>query len=447
MLSASLLFIAFLLVLLNAFFVLAEFSIVKVRKTRMEELARQGSVAARWGRRIVGRLDTHLSATQVGITVASLGLGWVGEPAVAELLEPPLVGAGAMAPVLAHTVAGTTAFLLITYMHVVLGELAPKSLAIARPVKVVLMIAGPLRVFYYLFYPLIWLFNASANVVLKVTGLGPAAAEDLAHSEEELRMILSRSQEMGTLGHLRGDLLENLLDFPRLTARQIMIPRPDVVSLSLDRPASENLMTMRRSGHTRFPVCQGSLDQAVGIVHIKDLLEPLATDRVPDLRGIMREVLFVPETMPADRLLRTFQRRRLHMAIVVDEYGGASGIVTLEDVIEEIVGDVQDEFDSEPPDVMRTGGGVFRIEGSARLEEVLTRLEVTLDELPEVDTIGGYLQAVLGRLARPGDTIPLGAYQLKVTDARGARVRRVEARRQNPGPSDETPPADTTPEG
>ena len=435
MLPALLIFLALLLVLLNGFFVMAEFAIVKARSTRVEELARRGSLPARWSRHIIRNLDQHLSATQLGITVASLGLGWIGEPAVAGLIQPALVSAGRLAPVLAHTVAVTTAFLAITFVTVVLGELAPKYIAISRPEAVALLVSVPLRAFYYFFFPLIWLFNRSAGLVLRLAGLSRPASEDITHSEEELRMILARSQEGGSLRGLRPDLLENLLDFTRVTARQIMVPRTDVVYLSLDKPHDENLEIVRGSGHTRFPVCRGGLDDVVGIVHIKDVFARGGAEQ--DLTAIMREALFVPEKMPADRLLRTFQRRRLHMAVVVDEYGGASGIVTLEDVLEEIVGEVQDEFDQERPDLVRTAAGIFTIAGSARLEDVLERLGVSLDELPDVDTIGGYAQAVLRRLARPGDVIRLGDYDLRVVDARGARVRRLEARRRPPSEAPE----------
>ena len=432
--AALLLFATLLLVLLNAFFVVAEFAIVKVRSTRLEELAREGSLAARTARHLSQHLDAFLSATQVGITIASLGLGWIGEASLARLAEPWLAGAGGMAPVLAHTVAVTAGFFAITFLHVVLGELAPKSLAIQRPVRMALAVAVPLRVFYVLFFPLIWLFNTSAGWVLRLSGLAPKTPEDLAHTEEELRMILLRSGQVGELGRLQPDLIENLLDFTRLTARQIMVPRPDVVSLSIDRSLEENLATLRESGHTRFPLCRGTLDEVVGIVHIKDVVS--GPGPPPPLTTAMREAIFVPETMSADRLLRTFQRRHMHMAVVVDEYGGASGIVTLEDVIEEIVGEVQDEHDLEEPELQSRGGGIVSIEGSARLEDVLDRLSVRLDEedLPEVDTIGGYVQAVLHRLARPGDRIALGDYELRVVDARGARIRRIEARRRPESP-------------
>jgi CBS domain containing-hemolysin-like protein len=430
MVTAVLLFLALVLVLLNAFFVLAEFAIVKVRSTRVEELARGGSRSARWVQSVIGRLDAHLSATQLGITLASLGLGWVGEPALAHLIVPTLEGAGKMAPVLAHTVAATTAFMAITFLHVVFGELAPKSLAIRQPYRSAMTVALPLRLFYYLFFPLIWVFNGSANLVLRLARLDRASVQEVAHSEEELRIILASSLKGGGLENVSPDLLTNLLDFSRLTARQIMVPRPDVVYLSLDRPSDEILRSVRESGHTRFPVCHGTLDQVVGTVHIKDLIDRGWQVEDLDLPTIMREAIFVPETMRADRLLRTFQRRRLHMAIVVDEYGGASGIVTLEDVLEEIVGEVQDEFDEEAPHLERMAPGIFRIEGSARLEDVLERLGVAVEDRPDVDTIGGYVQATLGRLARSGDRVSLGAYELRVVDARGTRVRRVEARRK-----------------
>ncbi len=429
MTSALLLTCCLLLVALNAFFVLAEFAIVKVRGTRIEELAEGGSVAALWVRSVLQRLDGHLSATQLGITIASLALGWIGEPAIAHLVEPLLSGAGVMTPVLAHTVAVGTAFLAITFLHVVFGELAPKSLAIRRPEASALLVALPLRAFYYLFYPLIWIFESATNVALRLVGISPAA-EEKAHSEEELRMILARSHEQGRLGGLRPDLLENLLGFSRLTSRQIMVPRTDVVFLSLDAPPETTLAVARESGHTRFPVCRGGLDQVVGIAHIKSIFNRDPGGGPLDLTAIMREALFVPETMPADRLLRTFQRRRLHMAIVVDEYGGASGIVTIEDAIEEIVGDVQDEFDEEPPEIAAGTDGALAIDGLARLGDVVDRLGAPDGDLPDVDTIGGYVQARLGRLARSGDVAPLGSWDLRVLDARGGRVRRIEARRR-----------------
>jgi CBS domain containing-hemolysin-like protein len=427
MLPASLLAFALLLVVLNAFFVLAEFAIVKVRTTRIEELVRGGSITARWTKHVIDRLDAHLSATQLGITLASLGLGWLGEPALAQLIEPRLAAAGVLAPVMAHTVSVTMAFLGITFLHVVFGELAPKSIAIRKAEKSALIAAGPLRAFYYLFFPFIWIFKNSAFLVLKILGVAPAGG-DVAHTEEELRMILSHSIEQGELGHLRSDLIENLLDFSRLTTRQIMVPRTDVTYLSMDATLEENLKEARETGHTRFPVCRGGLDEVVGIVHIKDIFSASARG-LADLSEIMREVLYVPDTMPVDRLLRTFQRRRMHLAVVVDEYGGASGIVTLEDVIEEIVGEVQDEFDLEPPSVTKTGSGNLAIEGKARLEDVLERLDVTLEEPPDVDTIGGYVQAMLGRLPRAGDSVRLGGFELRVQDARRGRVGRLEARR------------------
>lgn len=438
--QSLLLFGALLLVALNAFFVLAEFAIVKVRATRVEELVRRGSLAAGWTSHVVKHLDAHLSATQLGITMTSLGLGWIGEPALASLLEPLFRQAGRLSPVLAHSVAVSTGFLAITFLHVVFGELAPKSIAIRKPEWSALVSSGPLRAFYYVFFPLIWVFNTSANLALAMVGFSPAGSEEVAHSEEELRMILLRSTQVGSLEHVRADLLENLLDFSRLTARQMMVPRTDVVYLTLDRPAGVNLERARESGHTRFPVCHGGLDQVVGIVHVKDLFGQRDGEAGPDLTAVMREAVFVPETMPADRLLRTFQRKRQHLAIVVDEYGGASGVVTLEDVIEEIVGEVQDEFDQEPPAVVTAGDGVLIIDGRARIEDVLDRLGARVEDLPDVDTLGGYIQAALGRLARPGDRAPLGDYELRVIDAGRARVRRVEARRKSVAAPAETPP-------
>ena len=429
------LILAFGLVLLNAFFVAAEFAIVKIRATRLETLARKGNVFAASAREAVEHLDAYLSATQLGITLASLGLGWVGEPAFAHLLEPALGSLGIVSEKAVHSISLATAFGVITILHIVLGELAPKSLAIQRTEAVVLSVSLPLRAFYYIFFPVLWLLNSASNGILRLFRIEPATGESLAHSEEELRMILTESHRMGELSGLKRRLLENIFNYTRRTAQEIMIPRAEIAYLSLARSWEENLQVIRNTEHTRYPLCTLSLDHVVGMVHVKDLYhhgEDLASSE--DLLQRKRDVIFVPETTTLDDLQRQFQQKRLHMAVVVDEYGGTSGLVTLEDVLEELVGEIQDEFDREQPKIERTPEGEV-VDGLLLVSEVNGRLGLDLSEV-EAKTLGGYLTAELGRIARVGDHVTLDSNrQLRVVEMKGRRVAKVLV----------TPPRGTSP--
>ncbi|MBX6377898.1 MAG: HlyC/CorC family transporter, partial [Clostridia bacterium] len=300
------------LVALNGFFVLAEFALVKVRKTRLQELVEDGHRLAARAQQVTAQLDAYLSATQLGITLASLGLGWLGEPAVARLLVPLFDGAGENAGLYAHTAASVVAFVLITFLHIVLGELVPKSLAIQRAERAALFTAVPIQWFYALFYPVIAALNGVAALVLRALRVEPANEADLAHSEEELRMLVSASQERGVLDPLEGELLDNVFSFAERVAREIMVPRQDMVCLFIDDPIEESLATVQERGHTRYPVCEGDKDHVVGLVHIRDLLY-LVRSGGSDLRSILREVLIVPEGMSIATLLQEMRRWRTHM--------------------------------------------------------------------------------------------------------------------------------------
>jgi CBS domain containing-hemolysin-like protein len=416
---------AFGLVLLNAFFVAAEFALVKVRATRLETLARKGNLLAASARRAVERLDAYLSATQLGITLASLGLGWIGEPAFAAVLAWPLalVGIGSEAAVRSVSVAA--AFATITFLHIILGELAPKSLAIQRTEATVLAVALPLRVFYVLFYPALVVLNASSNAVLRLLRIEPAGSETLAHSEEELRLILAESAKAGAVSGSKRRLLENVFAYTRRTAQEIMIPRAEIAYLSLARSWEENLAVIRATEHTRYPLCTLSLDHVVGMVHVKELFyfrdEIRSSD---DLLRHKREILFVPETITLDELQRQFQQKRLHMAVVVDEYGGTTGLVTFEDVLEELVGEIQDEFDREQPKIERTAEGEI-LDGLLLVSDVNGRLGLDLGTV-EAKTLGGYITAELGRIARVGDRVPAGpGREFRVIEMKGRRVSKV----------------------
>jgi len=411
------------LVVLNAFFVATEFAIVRVRTTRIDELVAKGVRRAAATRTVLQDLNAYLSACQLGITLASLGLGWVGgSPAFARLLEPLFAGLGSWAGVTAHSAAIALAFAVITVLHVVLGEQAPKMVAIERAEGVALLVAWPIRVFHLLFFPFTWAMNALSGLAVRALGLNPVAEGSLAHSEEELRMILSVSQRSGTLPEAHAELLENALDFTERAVRQIMVPRADIVWLDARRPAEDNVRVVRESAHTRYPLCEGDVDHVVGVLNLKDLfLQPPGGD----LRQLARKPLFVPENVSIDRVLRQFQRSRTHLAVVIDEYGGTSGVVTIEDVLEELIGEIQDEFDEEAPKVQDLGGGRLSVDASVPADEIAETLGIEDGADEEVDTLGGLVLARLGRIARPGDVVTLGGRRVEVSRMRGRRIVRL----------------------
>jgi CBS domain containing-hemolysin-like protein len=419
------LILTFVLLLANAFFVAAEFAIVKVRGARIDDLARRGSPLANVARRIIHNLDASLAAAQLGITFASLGLGWIGEPAVAQILEPLLHLSGIVSYEALHGISFAVAFALITAVHIIVGEQMPKFLGIRKPQEVALWTSLPFLLFSWCFYPALWLLNVCANSLLRLFGVHDVKVQELAHSEEELRMILSESQRHGALSAGKVNLLENVLDMAGRTVMEIMSPRPDVDYLSLNRPWKENLDTIYRTGHTRYPLCETDIDHVIGIVHIKDIfLQKTEIKTSAELLKIKREVLFVPESRPVEALQQDFQQRRLHLAVIVDEYGSTSGIVTLEDVLEELVGEIQDEFDSEPPKLEQTAEGAM-VDGQTPLSEVTAALGLEQVEVKETHTIGGYVNSQLGRIGRIGDTVELDGHIVKVLEMSGRRIMRV----------------------
>ena len=414
--------LAGLLVFLNGFFVAAEFALVKVRPTQLDPHvdSRRGKVADH----MVEHLDSYLSATQLGITLASLGLGWIGEPAFAGLLKAgykSLTGQEASA-ILAHSVSVTlaiVAFAIISMLHIVLGELAPKSLAIRKPEGTSLWVAIPLFLFYKITFPAIWILNSMANAILRVVGIEPVGEGELAHSEEEVRRLLA-SREESHLPDERRELLDNIFEMSELTARQVMVPRADVVYLDIQKSVEENLEIARTSGHTRFPLCDHDLDHVLGLLHIKDLFR--AGEPPTSLEEVRREAMFVPATQSIEDLLRRMRRSRIHMAAVLDEYGGVSGIVTLENVIEEIVGEIQDEFDSERPELVQLQDSVYRILGSMLIKEVETALEIDLGDERDEDTLAGVALSEIGRRAQVGDQVQFGPLDIEVLEVDQNRI-------------------------
>jgi len=423
------------LVFLNGFFTAAELSMARVRNTRIEELVQAGDWRARAVRAHQERLQYFLSATQLGITLASLGLGWVGEPAFAHVLAPVLALVGIGSERILHNISAAAAFLFITFLHIIVGELVPKAYAIRATEQVALWTALPIRAFQVIAKPILWLLDRSASLILRWLRVDVQHTAE-AHSEEELRMLLAESHRVGTLSGDKRELLENIIDYTERTARHAMIPRGDVVYLSLARSLEENFKIISQSTHTRFPLATIDIDHVAGMIHVKDLFlkrDQLRTSE--DLVEIKREILFVPESRPLDALLREFQQSRTHMAIVVDEYGGTAGMITLEDVIEEIVGEIQDEFDRESPKIQETPEGLV-FDGLSLLEDVWEKLGIEVQGSNEVSTLGGFVTERLGRIPRVGDRTLLDGYELRVLEMKGRRVSKVLAvRRQAAAPA------------
>jgi CBS domain containing-hemolysin-like protein len=439
--------LAILLVLANGFFVATEFAIVKIRHTRLQALADDGRPGAGMALKMVEKLDTYLSATQFGITLASLGLGWLGEPAFAHLLEPaltPLVPEAA-GVALAHTLSVTIAFAIITFLHIVVGELAPKSFAIQRAEETTLAVALPMRVFYFVFYPAIWLLNGVAGWVLKAFGLGTAHESHDAHSEDELRVILHSSAQAGAITTARAELLERSLEMAQKSARQIMVPRNQVKFLDMEEPLEKCIADARAAGHTWLPVCRGNMDEVEGVVNVKDLFFLLSRGELRSLSQVQRPVLYVPEHVTLEQLLNEFRRRRRQTALVVDEHGGTSGLVTIADVVAEVVGDVA-ELGRRVDEVRSLPGGRFELPGTAQLDDLEDRLDVSFeieDEDIEVTTIAGYLMAKLGRIPEKGDSLKLDLWRIQVEEVEGPRVVRVTVEPQaGPKPPPVVAPAD-----
>jgi len=417
------------LVALNGFFVAAEFALVKVRATQLDTLIAEGNRRARLAKSITSNLDAYLSACQLGITLASLALGWIGEPVIGRLLEPTLFKLGVQSEQIVHGVSIAVAFSIITTLHITLGEQAPKILAIQKAVPSTLFISGPLRVFYIVFKPAIAFLNVASNWLLRVVfRTEPVGEHELAHSEEELRVILAESAEHEEVTQLGKQLLINALDFRERVVRDITTPRGEVIFLNTEDTFEENLKVAIESKHTRFPLCEAHLDQTVGLVHVKDLIR-IARDEKPDLLSIKRDVNVIPEMMPLEKLLPFFLQKHTHIAVVVDEFGGTTGIVTLDNVLEELVGDIQDEFDREAPELRKLSEDEFDVEGSLGLYELKDLVGLEL-ESEDVSTIGGYVTAQIGHLPKMGEQTNIEGYLVTIVATDGRRVEKLHFKRQ-----------------
>lgn len=419
--------VVFLLVFGNAFFVAAEFSIVKMRSSRLDVLIAEGNRRASYAKKLADRLDVALSVTQLGITIVSLGLGWLGEPVVASLLHPAFSWFGVPESAV-ETVSFAIAFFLITSLHIVGGELIPKNVAIRKVESVALTVALPLLVFQRIMYPFVWLLNHVANWAEERMGFSVVTKEeDVAHTEEEIRVLMEESHRQGFIDKTELEFVDNVFDFADLSVREIMIPRTDMVCLDLEDSLEESIETAMEERLTRYPICDGGKDNVIGFLHIKDFLQTLYKKEAPDLRKLARHALVVPEAMAVSRLLQTMQQERSQLAIVVDEYGGTAGMVTIEDVIEEIVGDIQDEFDTDRPLVEKKGACLYSVDAKMLLEELEDILEVAIDE-EEIDSVGGWLSAHVDNPPRIGQKAAFGDAQFFVEETEGVRITRVLCR-------------------
>ena len=429
LISVGGLLLAFFLVIMNGVFVAAEFAFVKVRPTRVNALVDRGKPGANLVQDVIENLDGYLAVSQLGITLSSLGLGWIGEPAVAALIEPVL---GEVLPTaMIHLVAFALGFGFITFLHVVFGELAPKTFAIQEAERVALLVAPLMKFFYYAFIPGIIVFNGTANYFTRLAGVSPASESEETHTEEEIRMILTRSEEMGHIDFDEVEMIESVFELGDTIAREVMVPRPDVETVPASMSLSE-LRTVAANGtYTRYVVLEEDGDQPVGFVHAKDILQASERETGDDgsltAREIVREVLVVPETRRIDEILSEFQAHGSgQMAVVIDEWGVFEGIVTIEDILEEIVGDILDEFDpaTRDPAIERRDDGTYVVDGSVPVQDVNDQLDVEFAS-DEVETIGGFVFEHLGRLPEVGDQIEQNGYTLQVEAVTDARIERL----------------------
>jgi len=427
-LSTGQLLLALFLVGLNGFFVASEFALVRIRSTSVDQLAAEGRAGADTLQEIMDNLDNYLAVTQLGITLASLGLGWVGEPAVAALLEPVLEGI--LPDNLIHLVAFAIGFSIITFLHVVFGELAPKTIAIAEAERLSLFVAPPLRIFYLVFYPGLIVFNGTANAFTSMLGIPPASETDETLEEREIRRVLARSGEKGHVDLAEVEMIERVFDLDDHMVREVMVPRPDVITVPVTASLSDTIGVILEAGHTRYPVVDED-DSAVGFLDAKDVLRAREAGEDATAGDLARDVLVVPETTTVDDLLLQFREEHQQMAAVIDEWGAFEGIATVEDVVETVVGDLRDEFDtaqSEPSIQSREGGG-HDVDGSVSLSIVNDVLGVDFAS-EGFDTVGGL---VLERLDRPpevGDTVDEAGHDIEVTEVDGSRILAVHISEQ-----------------
>jgi len=405
------------LIVLNGFFVAAEYSLVTVRRTRVRELADAGSRTARAVVRITSDPPHFIAAMQLGVTLTSLAIGAIGERVLSELFDQWL----------ATFLAVLLAFFIITFLHVVIGELVPKGLALSYSERIALGVSTPVRVFFFVFQPLIWLLQRSSEVVQRAIGIDPSLTEGAAHSEVELKMLLEASTEHGEIEQDEREMLYKVFDFADKEASDVMVPRPDVVGISIEMAPEEALRAVLESPYTRYPVYRESLDEIVGILHVRDLVSALHDSAIAEveLAALLRPAYVVPETKDLAALLAEFRRTNQHMSVVVDEYGSTVGVVTLEDLLEEIVGEIEDEFDLPDESVERVDETTVRIDGTFPIDDFNEEFGTTLEH-EDYHTVAGFVFDLIGRAAAPGDEVRTDGLRIAVLEVEGSRIQRLE---------------------
>jgi CBS domain containing-hemolysin-like protein len=425
-----------LLVVANGFFVAAEFALVKVRTSQIELRAQEGNRFAKITLRLLHKLDAFLSATQLGITLASLALGWIGEEVVAELVIATLHSLGYdLTAAAAHSISVPVSFALITLLHIVLGELVPKSLAIQRSETVSMVVAGPLQAFYYATFPIIWVMNKLSNAILRLVGIQPASEHEV-HTAEELRLLIDQSKQSGEIQESQHELIENVFQFNDRMVKQIMVPRTRISAIDVNCSEEEIVEAAFNEGFSRIPVYEDNIDNIVGILYVKDLFSLIRRGEPIHIAQIMRPAFFVPETKKINRLLRQFQRKHLHMAIVSDEFGGVSGIVTIEDIMEELVGEIQDEYDNEVPVVEKMSELEYRVAASTAINDANEFLPFPLPEGDDYETVGGLVNVIYGAIPEIGDVAVFENYEFRILNRSRRAVELVQLRVLEPAERD-----------
>jgi CBS domain containing-hemolysin-like protein len=423
--SILMLIAAVLLVLLNGFFVLSEFAIVKVRKSKLEEFVKQKKGGASLALKMSNSLDTYLSATQLGITFSSLALGWIGEPALARIIESNFSSYFAGDSVLLHTVSFIIAFALVTFLHVVFGEIVPKSVAIAKAEVMVLYIARPLYLFWIVFYPLIRFFDIVAAFFVRMLGVKAATAHDLAHSEEELRIIVNESFKGGYIDSVESEIIKNAVDFSETIAKEIMTPRKDMICINSEKSFEENIKRVLNSRHTRYPYCHGGKDNITGMIHTRDLLNSALQNNISDFSKLVRPIIMVPENTSISSILTRMNKSRIHLALVVDEYGGTSGLITMDDILEEIIGETTDEHDPKQETIKKIDENTYELDGMVNIEKVEEILDISFDETEFSVTIGGRIISLIGGIPVVGEIIEDENCTYEILEINNNRIKKI----------------------
>lgn len=423
MISIINIIIVILLVFMNGFFVATEFAMVKVRKSRIETLVTDGNRSAKHALTVVRDLNSYLSACQLGITLASLGLGWVGEPAVANMLMP-IFNLFNLSEYTLHSISFILGFSIITGLHIVLGELVPKSLAIISSEKIALYTALPLIMFYKITYPIMWSFNHSTNLVLRIFGISQIDEHEAAHTDEEIKLLVEDSYKHGLIDQTELTFVDNIFDFSEKTVKEIMIPRTDMACIFIEDSFDEMINYALEEQLTRYPICRDSKDNVIGFIHIKDLYR-LKFNGNENIQEIIRDIKFVPESLSISELLKTFKNQKSQMAIIIDEFGGTSGLVTIEDVLEEIVGEIQDEFDDDgEEDIRKTENGSYVIDGKVIIEDINELLDTDIED-ENIDTIGGWIYFQLKSYPKVKQRITYKNYEFIILKCDRKRISKV----------------------